>query len=68
MATTPPLTIWRPQATDGPNGEMTASTNAALATQAGANLTIQDGVTTLNIEASVFTPMPATVWTEDDSK
>lgn len=61
-----PLTTWRPQATDG-EGEMSASTGEALTTQSGVNLTEQDGVTTLNIEASVFTPIPRTTWTENDS-
>lgn len=62
-----PLTTWRPQTTDG-EGEMSASTGEVLQTQALVTLTEQTTTVTLNIEASLFTPLPKTTWVEDDSK
>lgn len=61
----PPLTTWRPQESDG-QGEITPSTNANIDTQSGLGITTQSGVT-LIIESLVFTPTPATTWTENDS-
>lgn len=61
----PPLTIWRPQTTDG-TGELTQSTNATIETESGLDITTEAGIT-LIIEALTYTPKPATVWTQNDS-
>ena len=62
----PPLTVWRPQESDG-QGEMTSSSNAKITSQDNKVLTTQSGVP-LVIQSSLFVPTPKTTWVSDDSK
>jgi hypothetical protein len=60
-----PLTIWRPQTTDG-TGELIASTSANIDTESGLDITTESGIT-LIIEPLVYVLVPLTNWTENDS-
>lgn len=63
MSTNVPLTIWTPPSG---NGEVTPSGNPTLDTEAAADLSTEAGGL-LILEDTLYEPIPATVWVEDDS-
>ena len=62
MATNVPITIWQP--TNG-NGEMSSQTALNITSISGNNLITISG-NTLVTGTGVFTPIPVTIWSEND--
>lgn len=63
MSVDVPVTIWRP--TDG-NSEMGQSDNGNIVTLSGVLITVLNG-SQLVIDSGTSTPVPATIWEQDDS-